>query len=101
MVSVGAAAAYSDTLVCPGCGTPLEVSGISRHLAVWPGILAGAGAAWGIQGCQHTLGWTLPVVSALLAFGITSGLLVMLFADLRKREVAPEPEAATESHPHH
>ncbi len=104
VVPAGEAAAYSDALVCPGCGGPLEVAGISRHVAVWPALAAGA-AAWMFTGeSAGMLGWAAPVLYSFLAFSVCAGVLTMFLADLRVREAPPEPHAGASGgsgHTHH
>lgn len=93
VVSAGETAAYSDTLVCPGCQSPLEVAGISRHVAIWPAIAAGAFVGTLSSNNSGSLGWAAPVLYSFLAFGATAGLLTMFLADLRGREAVPSPPA--------
>jgi hypothetical protein len=84
----------SYDLVCPGCQRPLEISRISRNIAEFAGLAAGA-IAWywgtGAAGSHQALGWVFPIMYAILAWGIVSSLVVMLTADL---SLKPEPPAA-------
>ena len=91
VVPPGETAANSDALVCPGCQGPLEVAGISRHVAIWPALAAGFGAWTLTTGDPGMLGWVKPVLYPFLAFSFTAGIITMFFADLRPREAAPEP----------
>lgn len=99
-VSPGVAAAFSDSIVCPGCKAPLEVAGVTRHLAIWAGLAAGIAKYYWIKKLlpldQMSLGWVLPVLSAFLAFSVTAAVVTM-FADLRNRPPEPEPTAAPAS----
>lgn len=90
-VPMGYAAAYSDTIECPGCKSPLEVAAPTRHLAIWIGLAVGLGEWWVMRGGGGALEWVLPMVLAFLAYSVTAALLVMLTADLRMR--ASEPAA--------
>lgn len=91
VVPVGHAAAFSDEIVCPGCRAPLEVAGISRHVGVWLGIGGGALGWAAARGIDHPLGFVVPVIGALLGYGIVSAVATMFGADLRNR--VPEPVA--------
>lgn len=108
-VSAAAIAAKSDSLVCPGCGRPLEVSPLSRSISISAGLIcatvAAAGARWAFQ--DEVLGWTLPLVFAVLAFGLVSPVVLMLSASLRLNAEAgrdedssraPEPAVGRASH---
>lgn len=102
-VSPGAAAAFSDSIVCPNCKAPLEVAGVTRHIAIWLGLATAAFKYWAFKKFlpldQTSLGWALPVLAAFLSFSFTAAL-VTLFADLRNRVPEPEPVAATTGHGH-
>ncbi len=95
--------AHTNDLVCDGCGKPLEISAGSRDIAVYVGLLAAALIWWvSAHSAQNgsALGWTLPVVYAVLAFGAVTPSVLMMFADLRIRDVstlAPPPAAALPS----
>lgn len=89
MVAMGHAAAFTDKIECPGCKSTLEVSAISRHIAIWAGLLAGL-LAWRLTaGGTGTFAWMVPVVLSFLAFSFVAGFATMFVADLRVR--APEP----------
>jgi len=85
VVPAGTVVAHSYDLVCPGCGRPLEVAGVSRNLAIAAGLAAGAAvyffAARNASG--EMLGWLLPMVYGFLALSIVAPLVLMLTADLR------------------
>lgn len=101
VVPAGWTAAQSDTIVCPGCRAPLEVAGVSRHVAVWLG-LAGGAAGWMVGlGPSDPIGFVLPVVGAVIGYGVVSGLVTMFSADLRNRAREPEPAAESQSTAHH
>jgi hypothetical protein len=98
VVPAGKVVAHSNDLVCDGCGKPLEISAGSRDIAVYMGVLAG-GLSFGL-GTHYAqsgsaLDWALPVLYAVLTFGAVTPAVLMLFADLRIREVsAVAPSAA-------
>jgi hypothetical protein len=102
----------SYDLVCPGCQRPLEISRISRNIASFAGLVAGA-IAWylgtGASANHHALGWVFPIMYAILAFGIVAPLVLMLTADLSLKSEPPaaeihahaEPAAGGHSSGHH
>lgn len=96
-ISPGVAAAFSDSIVCPGCKAPLEVAAASRHIAIWAGLAVAVAKYVAIKKFwpldQMSLGWALPVLAAFLAFSVTSAVLLAVFADLRNRVPEPQPEA--------
>jgi hypothetical protein len=102
-VSPGVVAAFAGGLECPSCHTRLEVNPAARMLAAWAGLAAGY-LAWRItRGGPGILGSVLPVLYALLAFGVVSALANIVAGDLR---VAPElpveaPPAAAYGHDAH
>jgi len=93
-VPAGAIAAFSDGVECPGCHARLEVSPASRMLAAWAG-LAAAWVAWRVtRGGSGILGGALPLLYAVLVFGIVSALGVIFSGDLRPAPEPPPVEAA-------
>ncbi|MGA8101445.1 MAG: hypothetical protein WB869_04790 [Candidatus Acidiferrales bacterium] len=100
VVPAGKVVAHTNDLVCDGCGKPLEISSGSRDIAVYVGFLAGALIWWvSAHSAQSgsALGWALPIVYAVLAFGAVTPAVLMMFADLRIRDVstvAPSAAAA-------
>jgi hypothetical protein len=102
VVPAGKVVAHTDDLVCDGCGKPLEIASGSRDLAVFAGVLAGAIGWWlGAHSAQSgtALGWALPVVYAVLAFGAVTPAVLMLSADLRIREVSAIPQSVAAALP--
>ena len=84
--------AHSYDLVCPGCGRHLEVSRISRNLAMFAGLIAGYGAWYfGTQGASahQSLGWVFPILYSILAFGVVTPVVLMLTADLSLKAESP------------
>jgi hypothetical protein len=94
---MGAAVAFSDDFVCAGCGQHLEVTEASRVLASAAGIAAGYFALRLAPPIYSTaLGWAVPVLYGLLAYGSVSALILMTTADLRLIP-PPPPQAAPEA----
>ena len=90
--------ARSSAVGCPHCQRALELSLPSRLLASLLGLL-GAYAAFRYTSGQGPLGWVLPLVASVLAFGIASALLLLLNADLVVRqEDRPEALASPGQH---
>lgn len=94
-VPAGDAAAYSNTIACPNCRKPLEVSRPSRLITTFIGLLAAFIVYRFTRGQEGMLGWVLPLVYAVLAWGIVSALLLMLTADLRIRAEPPYAEVVS------
>ena len=90
-------AAYSDTLSCPHCRKPLEVSRPSRLITTLIGLLAACVVYRFTRGSEGLLGWVLAMVCAVLTWGIVTPLLLMLTADLRIRADQPDAEAVPAS----
>jgi DNA-directed RNA polymerase subunit RPC12/RpoP len=93
-ISAPEAAARSNDIVCPKCGTRLEVAPGSRTIATLCGLAAGAIAWWLSSGSTTDLGGVLPTLYAFLAFGIVSPLALMFTANLRNAPVLPVAEPA-------
>lgn len=81
--------AFSDGLECPHCETRLQVASGSRMVASAGGLVA-AWLVWRItRGSTNILGFALPVLFAILAFGVASPLVLAFTAGLR---IAPPPQ---------
>jgi len=86
------AAARSNDIECPKCGTRLEVAPGSRTISTLAGLVAGA-IVWRLSaGSTSDLGGVLPTLYAFLAFGIVSPLALMFTANLRNAPAVPVPE---------
>jgi|ERR1700677_425841 hypothetical protein len=96
VVPAGKVVAHTNDLVCDGCGKPLEISAGSRDIAVYVGFLAALLSWWlGVRSASASvLGWALPVVYAVLVFGAVTAAVLMMFADLRIRDVSTAPPSA-------
>ena len=99
VVSPGVAAAYSDSIECAQCKTPLEVATVTRMIAIWAGLAIGV-VTWMSMRKGGTFGWALTVLLPFLAFAAASAFITMMTADLRKREVIATPEPASDSQGH-
>jgi len=104
-VPVGRVLAYSNDLVCPGCGKPLEISFLSRYLAAFTGLIAAVVVWWAAS--KHyandswALAWVLPIVFSYFALSIVAPIVLALTADLQLRSIeAPsvQHEVAAPSH---
>jgi DNA-directed RNA polymerase subunit RPC12/RpoP len=93
-ISAPEAAARSNEIACPKCGTRLEVAPGSRTISSLAGLAAGA-IAWRLSsGATGDLGAVLPTLYAFLAFGAVSALVLLFTANLRNAPAAPAPELA-------
>ena len=93
-ISAPEAAARSNDMECPKCGTRLEVAPGSRTISTLAGLVAGA-IVWRLSaGSTSDLGGVLPTLYAFLAFGIVSPLVLMFTANLRNAPATPAPEPA-------
>jgi hypothetical protein len=104
-VPAGRVAALSNDIECPGCGQPLEISPLSRNIAVVAGLAAAASVYyWATRpdAADSPLGWALPIVYAFLALSVVAPLVLMATADLRLKaasDIAPTAHAdAAASH---
>lgn len=92
-VSAGEVLAHSNDLACPGCRRPLEISALSRNIAIAAGLVAGW-AVWHLavkSTAGNLLSWVLPVVYAFLAFSIVAPVILIVSGDLSLRELSPAP----------
>jgi hypothetical protein len=70
---------------CPACHAELEVSRGSRVLASFVGILAAFVAAHLGGQVSGTARWSLPIVAAIVSFGVCSALALLVFSELAVR----------------
>ena len=99
-ISAALAAAYSDGLECPNCKERLEVVSGPRTISSTAGFAAAA-VAWRLaNGSSGALGGVLPIVYAVIAFGVVSSLVLMFTASLHAAPAipAPVPESAQGGH---
>jgi hypothetical protein len=107
VMPAGKIAAYSNDLVCAGCGSPLEISALSRYLSAFAGLGAGA-IVWWLASSHYSqepnaLGWVWPVLFSYLALSIVAPLTLMAVADLEPRSVDAQSlvHETPPSHPSH
>jgi hypothetical protein len=106
VMQAGKVAVDSYDLVCASCQHPLRISELSRNLAVFLGLAAGAIAWWAVTlrfaAQPGALGWVWPVFLAYLATSVVAALTLMLAAtlELRAGDPAPHSEIVT-PHVHH
>lgn len=92
-------AAYSDSLECHSCSSPLEVAAGSRYLATTVGLAVAAGVVWWTEPAGRSLDWTMPVLAGFLAYSGVSAVVTMLVGDLVPRSVTA-PAAIEDVSPH-
>jgi hypothetical protein len=104
-IPAGEVAAFSNDIECPGCRQPLEISPLSRNIAVMAGLVAAAGVYhWAARpdAADSLLGWVTPIVYAFLALSVVAPLVLMATADLRLKaasDITPTAHAeAAASH---
>ena len=103
-LSAGKVLAYSNDLLCAQCGKPLEISALSRYIAVFAGLGAAVVVWW--YASKHyandswALAWVLPIVFSYFALSIVAPIVLALAADLQLRaaEAAPILHHAPEAH---
>jgi len=98
--SMGAVAAHSYDFVCAGCSQHLQAAEASRVLASTVGIAAGYFALGAAPPPHSTLGWAMPVLFGLLAYGCVSALVLMVTADLQLIPAPAQPAASAEPAAH-
>jgi len=106
-VPAGKIAAYSNDLVCSGCGSPLEIAPLGRNLSVFAGLGAGF-IVWWLASSHYSqqpsaLGWIWPVLFSYLALSLVAPLTLMAVAELAPRAVdeAPVVHDAPAAHSSH
>jgi len=71
-----------EHLVCPSCGTPLELSRASRTLGALCGLVGAAKAVQVLAGLNIRGTWALGVCAAVLGYAIVAALVLYFLADL-------------------
>lgn len=72
----------SDDIECPHCQTELAVSSGGRIFSSTVGFVVAGLVYWLTRNSTNILGFALPVLFAVLAFGIVSALVLTLTASL-------------------
>jgi hypothetical protein len=73
----------SDDVECPHCQTLLTVSNGSRMFSSTVGFVVAGVVYWLTRNSTNILGFAVPVLFAVLAFGGVSALVLILTATLR------------------
>src|SRR5271163_2514577 len=98
VMPAGKVAADSYDLVCASCQHPLAISELSRNLAAFAGLAAGAIAWWIVTlryaGQPGALGWIWPVFLGYLAASVVAAVTLMFVADLELSDGDPAPRSA-------
>jgi len=98
VMPAGSVAVYSYDLVCASCQHPLAISELSRNLAAFAGLAAGAIAGWIVTlryaGQPGALGWVWPVFLGYLAACVVAAVTLMFVADLELSDGDPAPQSA-------
>jgi hypothetical protein len=79
----------SDDIECPHCRTELAVSDGSRMFSSTVGFVVAGLVYWLTRNSTNILGFALPVLLAVLAFGIVSALVLTLTATLHIATATP------------
>lgn len=87
-VSWTQALAYSEEMRCPGCHAALELSRFTRVFAGFGGVLAAFAIADLAPRISPEGLWVTQVVAAIVSFGVTSAVCVLLVGDLVVRTKA-------------
>lgn len=101
-VSAGKVLAYSNDLVCAQCEKPLEISALSRYIAVFAGLIAAVVVWW--YSSKHyandswALAWILPIVFSYFALSLVAPIVLALAADLQLRAVEAAPVLSHSPH---
>jgi uncharacterized paraquat-inducible protein A len=82
-------AALSDDLECPHCQTRLAVSNGSRMFSSTVGLVVAGLVYWLTRNSTNMLGFALPVLFAVLAFGVVSAVVLIFTAALRIATATP------------
>jgi hypothetical protein len=89
--------ARGDDLVCPSCGTALQLSQASLMLSAGCGLAVGFAAARLVLASNVLGKWALLVVAAILAYGASAAAVLYFFSDLVVRP-GPTNEAFPQTH---
>ena len=90
------AVAHSYEFSCPACHASLELSRFTRIFGGFGGITGALMVLYLGQRILHGWFWAMPVVAAILGFGLASALSVLVAGDFALRA---RPTATTFPHP--
>jgi hypothetical protein len=90
-VPAGLVVAYSDTLECPNCHSPLRLADSSRIIAAFFALAVGF-LVWSyVPTSNQSMGWALAVVYPFLAYSFAYAIYLMAFGDLSSRAAEADP----------
>lgn len=96
---------YSNNIVCDPCNSRLEISGFSRNISAFVGLIV-AFIVFRMSSAYYSeinasLGWVFPVLFAYLAYSIAAPTALLFIADLQLRPFEPEPAQHNVTPTHH
>jgi hypothetical protein len=84
-VPAGPVVAYSDSLECPYCHSPLRLADSSRIIGAFFALVVGW-LVWSYAApSTENLGWVLPAVYTFLAYSVAYAIYLMATGDLVSR----------------
>ncbi len=90
-VPAGLVVAYSDTLECPHCHSPLRLADSSRILGAFFALAVGL-LVWSYTAPgTGNMGWVLPTVYTFLAYSAAYAVYLMATGEVVSRAAEPEP----------
>lgn len=101
-VSAGLVVAYSDSLECPNCHSPLRLADSSRIVGAFFGLGVGF-LVWSYAAPgDGTMGWVMPVVYSFLSYSTAYVIYLMAFGEIGTRVAEPEalPVEVAAAHGH-
>jgi hypothetical protein len=99
-VSARLVVAYSDTLECPNCHSPLRLADSSRITGAFFGLAVGF-LVWSYAAPgDGNMGWVMPIVYSFLAYSAAYAIYLMAFGEIETRTADPEtmPVEAAAAH---
>ena len=94
-VAAGLVVAYSDTLECPQCKSPLRLADSSRIIGAFFALAVGL-LVWGyFAPGVGNMGWALPAVYAFLAYSVSYAIYLMATGEIVSRPADPTPAAVS------
>lgn len=89
--------AYTNGLECPHCHSRLDVVSSSRMVPIWAGLVAAYLVYRISSGISGPVGFVLPELFAVLAFGVVTPLLLAVTARL-EQALEPPPIPTAQAH---
>jgi hypothetical protein len=82
--------AYSDSLECPNCHSPLRLADSSRITGAFFGLAVGF-LVWSYAAPgDGNMGWVTPIVYSFLAYSVAYVIYLMAFGEIGTRTAEPE-----------